>query len=48
MCILADSFESRKTTCNYSSSEMDTDDDWVFIEKQPFTEPVWGKVVNKN
>jgi len=28
---------------------MDTDDEdeWVFIEKQPFTEPIWGKVVNK-
>ncbi len=22
-------------------------EDWVFIEKQPFTEPIWGKVVNK-
>tara|TARA_B100001057_G_scaffold348798_1_gene350170 strand:- start:639 stop:827 length:189 start_codon:yes stop_codon:yes gene_type:complete len=22
-------------------------EDWVFIQKQPFTEPIWGKVVNK-
>ena len=22
-------------------------DDFVFVERQPFTEPIWGKVVNK-
>jgi len=22
-------------------------DDWDFIQKCPFTEPVWGKVLNK-
>ena len=23
------------------------DDDWDIVENTPFTEPVWGKVVNK-
>jgi len=23
------------------------EEDFVFVEKQPFTEPIWGKVVNK-
>lgn len=31
------------------SNDIETgiDDDWEFIQKYPFTEPVWGKVLNK-
>jgi hypothetical protein len=28
--------------------EKDDELDFVIISNQPFTEPVWGKVVNKN
>ncbi len=37
-------------TVGHFNIEVRDDDEieYVFVPKQPFTEPVWGKVVNKN
>lgn len=57
MCVcVALPFGVGKTTCgllsimdsNPKTNDSNVDiEDFIFIEKQPFTEPIWGKVVNK-